>query len=585
MEEDASRITRWYDRLAAIEFGSLFTRMDQDFDIWEMNPTPSNITAYEWDIRNKTKHHPSEIVVVSNELRVNSDNVQSILSSADMQIQVRMAEAEGLDKRAEIGKLERLFYYMLEQGDLRLRRLTLPSLRECSDWHALVRGWRAARILNYKVGRNIIIDYKPLDPRYLVFEVGGEGLIKVGYKTFKTRASLESEWGKELAGTAWYKFWQKAEENIEVIDYWEYEDTGRFGNAVVCQNAFLKEPEIVKLRSMPFVIIPVSTRPPIADSRGNRLKGYGESIFAPNRSINALRNRLASIAVNHANLLANLPMINLKGEAGKSLPPNAMFNVPGSVIELVKGENVLEAPPVMEFSATAMNILTWLTNQVQMTLLPPYQLEQPPASGTRYALAAEASNKIFNPQLRSLNHFYEDICRLIEEQLIDGGIQVKFQSLLRKEYAQVEVTPIDLKRPHIIKVECTAANPWEKMDTAQVAQMLSTLGLPRIWIWENILKLQDPKLIQDLVALEAYEHSPEGMMKRAVEVLVDRGYIDEAEKLVEQMDMMDQQQKTMLEQGMGPTPQRELPAQPPLEPGPPLEARPPVMPPEAGIGV
>ena len=582
MEREASKITAWYDRLAKGEFSALFTRMDEDFDVWEMNPSPSNITAYESGILSKTKKHPSEITVISNDLRVNCDNVQSILSSADMQIQVRMAEAEGIDKRAEIGKLERLFYYMLEQGDLRLRRLTLPTLRECSDWHALVRGWRATRILNYKAGNKIIADYIPLDPRYLVYEVGGEGLIKIGYKTFKSKSSLASEWGRELAGTPWYKPWEKKEETTEVIDYWEYEDVGKYGNAVVSENIFLKEPEILKMRSMPFSIIPVSTRPPIADSTGTKLKGYGESIFASNRNINALRNRFASIAVNHANLMANQPMINYVGPGGRTIPRDAMFNVPGEVIELTIGENRLEASPAKELSPTVVNMLSWLNSQVRTTLLPPFQLEQPPASGTRYALAAEASNKIFNSQLRSLNHFYEDICRLIEEQLIDGGIKVKFQSLFEKEYAQVEVTPVDLKRQHIIKVEATASNPWEKMDTAQVAQMLETLGLPRVWIWEHILKLQDPKLIQDLVALEAYEHSPEGMMKRAVEVLMDRGYVDEAKKLVDQMDMMERQQQAMAGEGVG------LPGRPPetpLEMAPPLPLEPtsPVMPPEAEL--
>jgi len=63
-------------------------------------------------------------------------------------------------------------------------------------------------------------------------------------------------------------------------------------------------------------------------------------------------------------------------------------------------------------------------------------------------------------------------------------------------------------------------------------------------------------LIQDLLALEIYEHSPEGMMKRAVEVLMDRGYVFEAQKLVEQMDRL-------------PTQEAETSKQPPVEARPP----------------
>ena len=577
MERDASKITNWFADKEG-EFKELWTRMDEDLEVWEMNPSPANMTAYESSVKAKTREHIRDINIISNELRVNCDNVLSILSSADMQIQVKMAEAEGIDKRAEIGKLERLFYFMLEQGDLRLRRLLLPSLRESSNWHALVRGWRAARILNYKSKGSIIVDYMPLDPRYLVYEMGESGVVRVAYKGFKSKSSLESEWGKELAGTPWYKPWVKEKKSIEVIDYWEYEDEGRIGNAVVCQNTFLKEPEILKMRSMPFSIIPVSTRPPIADSSGTRLKGYGESIFASGRAIHAVRNRFASVVANYTNLLANQPMINYRTAMGRSIPSDAMFNVPGGVVELTMGENRLEPPPMREISPTVVNMLAWLSGQVEATLLPKFGVEQPPASGTRFALGMEQSNKVFNPQLRSLNHFYEDICRLIEEQLIDGGIKVKVQSLLKKEYAEGEVTPVDLKKPHRIMVETTARNPWEQMDTAQIAQMLESLGLPKIWIWENILKIQDPKLMQDLMALEIYEHSPEGMMKRAVEVLMDRGYVVEAQKLVEQMVMMERQQQAMV--GKGARPPEGPPEMPPeMPPGP------PVMPPEAEMGM
>ena len=595
METEPSKIMSWFKNLADGEFYPLWTRNDEDFDIWEMNPSPSNMTGYESDIKAKTKHHGSEIDIISNELRLNSDSVQSILSSADIQISVKMAEAEGIDKRAEVGRLERLFYYMLEQGDLRLRRLVLPSLIESSNWHALVRGWRAARILNYEIQGKIIADYTPLDPRHLVYEVGGEGLTKVGYKTFKSKAALEREWGKEIDKHPWYKPWEKSQKSIEVIDYWEKGD-GVCWNSVVAQGTVLKSPEAHKMRSMPFVIIPVSTRPPISDDTGTGLKGYGESIFASNRNINAVRNRFVSIVINHGNLLANLPVINYVGQDGRSLPEGALFNVPGGVLELTLGGNKLEAPPVKEISPTVVNILAWLNDQVQSALLPPFQLEQPPASGTRYALSAEASNKIFNPQLRSLEHFIEDICRLIEEQLIDGGIKVKFQSVHKKQYAVVTVKPVDLKKDHIIKVEVTASNPWEKMDTAQQAQMLEALGLPREWIYENILKLQDPELIKKIQALEIYEHSPIEMMKRAAEVLMDMGYEVEARKLVEQMHKLAVQEGTeapdesdmLAMQERGAVGGTQAPTGAPMgeeamRTAPPLEPRPPALPPMEGI--
>ena len=555
--QKASEITTEVKKKFEDEFKPLFKRMDEDLKVWEMDPSPANLTEYHSDILTKTRQHKSDIIIVSNELRTNCDNVQSILSSSDMQIMVRMAEAEGMDMRTDIGRLERLFYFLLEQGDLRLRQLLLPSLREASNWHALVRGWRMARILTYKGQKGrIIANYTALDPRYVVYEMGADGILWLGNKTFKSQATMKSEWGFEGG---------KVKDN-EVIDYWYFEKPYKIWNAVVYGNVFLKKFELLKIRSMPFSIIPVSTRPPIADATGTKLKGYGDSIFASGRAIHAVRNRFATMVANQANLLANQPLIHFRAKGGGRDIPGSFQDVPGGTVELTMGEDILEPSPMKEISPTVTNLLNWFGGQVEATILPKFQMETPPASGTRYALAAEAANKTFNPQVRSLNHFYEDICRLIEEQLIDGGIKVKFQSLLKNKYDEVEISPVDLKKPHIIKVEFMARTPWTQMDTAQVAQMLKSLGLPDGWIWENILKVQDPKALADLAAIELFEHSPKGAMKRAVEALIEtRGDIAAAQSLIRDLDKLEAQEQMMAEGGV------------------PEGTRPPVMPTEVGM--
>ncbi len=220
------------------EFKELHTRMDEDFPIWDMDTSPS--TSYKLEIEAKTKAHPSELEVVSNDLRTFCDNVQSTLAFADMQIMVRMAEAEGEDKREEIGKLERLLYFALEQGDERLMRLLLPPLRLSLIWFSLVRGWSAGRFLVYKKNKNVIFNFMAFDPRWLVYEVGDEGLIWVAHKTFKSKGALESQYKKEiLGGKPWYKPWGKSQDSVEVIEYWVKEED-EIKNAIICDKKFLK---------------------------------------------------------------------------------------------------------------------------------------------------------------------------------------------------------------------------------------------------------------------------------------------------------------------------------------------------------
>ena len=545
---DASEITKQVESKEKEEgFDTRNARMDNDFDLW-------NLVAgiYEDTIRTKTKEHATDIEITSNKPRTFCDGVQAILSSADMQIMVRMAEAEGEDKRSDIGKLERLFNFALEKGDERLRRLLLPPLREQLIWYSLVRGWVAGRFLVYKDGNDVIFDFFPLDPRWLTYEVGADGFLWVAYKTFRSRDALADEY------TVTEKSFLTREEKEKpfhaakkhdnpVIDYWKYEGKGKIGNAVVCDRTFLKELEIHDLPSMPILVMPVTTRPPIANSSGtSQLEGYGESIFAPIRGVNAIRNRFVSMVATHAKLMAQQALINYRTPQGIDLTTTS--NVPGGVMNLPMNENRLEQSPMKEISPTVIGMLEWLNSQIEDGTLPDIRMGTPPQSGTLQNLLQEAGNRVFNPQLRNLNYFYADICRLIEEQLLVTKSKVRVQTEEKRKYYETQVTSIDLKRPHIIKVEFTARTPWTQMDTAQIAQMLKSLGLPDGWIWENILKVQDPKGLADLAAIELFEHSPKGAMKRAVEALIEtRGDIMAAQSLVRDMDRLEAQEQMAME--------------------------------------
>jgi len=292
---------------------------------------------------------------------------------------------------------------------------------------------------------------------------------------------------------------------------------------------------------MPFSIRPISTRPPISGATEAKIKGYGESIFAPNREITKMVNELASLWASHANLLAKQPTVNYYDTDGVQLQTTVYLAE--AVLNLPKAHNELAQTPMKEISPTLVNLVAWLDAQRERGSLPDIPIGEPPPSGTLYNLVQEAGNKIFNPQVRNLNDIYGDICHLIEEQLLASKLKVKVETMVKDKYFATQVTPVDLKRPHTIKVEFTARTPWTQLDTAQVAQMLKALGLPDSWIWENILKVQDPKGLADLAAIELFEHSPKGAMKRAVEALVEtRGDIAGALSLVRDMDRMEAQE-------------------------------------------
>ena len=544
MAESASEISAKVNSKMQ-EFSPRFERMDEDFEIWDMQETSATID-YDGG-KHKTvssTKRGSDIHVISNDLRTFADQVYSTLASAEMGIMVRMAQEEGEDKRDDIGKLERLMRFAMDMVDRRLRKQVLPALRDNTIWYSINRGWAAARVLVYKTkSGEVIFDILPQDPRWLAFETCADGLSWTGYKTFRSEEKLKGEWG----------YTGGAKNNNEVIDYWRQIDNGVFENAVVSGANFVKKPTKYKMRSFPEIIVPVATRPPLAassESSTEMVEGYGDSIYAPARDINRTWNRMASVVATHANLLSKQPTINYYDDQGEII--KSTVYLAEYVKNLPMGHNELKEAPMKDISPVVANLLGLLSQQKERAMLPNIPVGSPAPSGTLYNLVQEQGNKIFNPQLQNLNYFYEEICRLIEEQLVDGGISVDVKYEEKKKYFETKVTPVDLKKPHIIKVEFTAKSPWTQLDTAQVGQMLIDLGLPKTWVWEHILKIDDTRLIRRLLALEAYEYSPEGMMKEAVDVLMEMGYGFEASKLVEKMDLMESQERQEVTGGQMP---------------------------------
>jgi len=535
--DDAVKITNEVSTRRA-SFNDLFTRMDSDFDRWAMRkkgyPTDYNLLT-----KTFTGTHETDIDVITNDPRTFCDSVQAILTASERQIAVRMAEAEGEDKREDIGKLERLLSFAFEKADERLVRIQLPPLKDSLVWYSMLRGWLAGRFLVYKDGKDVIFDFLPYDPRWLVYQVGTNGLLWSAYTYFASAGELEDEYGKEQKGKAWYKPWEKKKDNYEVIDYWRYEGEGKVSNGIICEKNFLHK-ETYDMLSMPILIAPVATRPPIWGGSGNEMGGYGESILAPNRDIDDLLNELGSMWATHANLLAKQPTINYYDDQGIQLKDTAY--IAEMVLNLPVAHNKLEPTPLKEISPTLVNLVNWLDSKRVRGSLPDIDIGRPPPSGTLYNLVQETSNRVFNPQLRNLSSFYADICRLTEEQLLTNKLKVNVKIEQKRKYYETEVKPVDLKRPHIIKVEYTARTPWTQLDTYQVADMAKRLGLPDGFIQEHILKLPDPKGLGDLSAIEMAEHSPKLAMLRAWVALRKAGRDEEAATLEEDMGRLAMQE-------------------------------------------
>ena len=551
--ENASQITKDVETRMT-DFRDRFTRMDGDFERWDMKGASG---YYKPLLHRKTERRDTDIEIIGNDFRTFSDDVQAILSASERQIAVRMAETEGEDMREAIGKFERLLEYAFEKADERLINLLMGTLKENLVWYSIVRGWVAARFLVYKDGKNVIFDFLPYDPRWLAYWVGSEGLTRTAHTTSNSPEALEDEYGKMVKKSPWYKPWTKDKKSYDVIDYWKKEGDGKFSNAILCEGEFIKDPEEYDMKSMPVLIAPVATRPSIRGNLESKMEGYGDSIFAPTRQTGDLLNKLASMWASHANLLYKQPIVNYRGPQGIEIKDTLHYA--GGVINLPEGQNRLDEVPMKEISATLVNLVSWAEGKRVRGSLPDIDIGKPPPSGTLYNLVQETSNRVFNPQLRNLNAFYSNAGRLIEEQLLAGGVggdkikKFKIQGQLKNEYYEEDIAPIDLKRAHIIKVEFTARTPWQQMDTYQIADMAKRQGIPQRWINEHILKFQDPKYLDDLSAMEMGDASPKLAMLKAIEAYMKYGQPEKAMQLMQDMynmQMQEEAQTQTMEQGV-----------------------------------
>jgi hypothetical protein len=437
-----------------------------------------------------------------------------------------MVEKQGKDRRDDIAKLERLIAFALDKADERLTNvLLLPPMLDYLLWSAMIRGRLAARVLVEHDGENVTFDFLPLDPRHILYELGKDGFRWIAYRTYRSASAIMDEYGKEVGN----------KESNEVIDYWRCDRPKEYTNLRMCKGDLLMEPVSYELPSMPILYLLVPSVPPIADSSGKVINN-GDSIYAGAREIYKFEDDLISMWASHAKLLKEQPIINYYDDEGKQLTTTTFHAE--DIINVPMGHNKLEASPVKEISNTLVNLLGMIGSLRQRVTLPDIEfgeLRNFPLSGTAINELKESRDKVFGPIVRALNIFYTNIAYQIEQQMLAKKMVATVETEKDKKYYAVKVGPVDLQEAHIVRVEFISQTPWEQMDTAALADMLKRQGFPDLWIWENIYKVQDPKGMEDQVAVEVAEHSPTLMRLKAIAQFLKQERRDEAMVLIQEL--------------------------------------------------
>ena len=569
MAESAKEITTKVAKREA-DFKSVFDRMDYDYDLWSK---PGGFYRIGDSAFKGTREN--EVIYISPRPMSFADHIHSRLANAERQIIVRMLEKEGEDKRDDIALLERLHDFSFAWADDTLTdnpAIGIPLL-DYLLWCGAIRGRFAARILVLEEDGKVIFNFVPLDPRFLVYEAGPSGMSWSAYKTYRSAEAIKDEYGEEPKSKGLLP-WTKKDKNNVVTDYWKLVEPRVYANTVILGEDQILHHEEHKLNRFPIHYLAVPKVPPVSlgssvTEKGNvtgelgQTSRHGDSIYAGVREVYQFKNDLVSSWATHAKTLAEQPLINYMDDEGKVLTTTT--SKAGLIANLPMFHNKLEVSPMKDVSATLVNLVALVDAEIQIATLPDAEIgaiRTPPyPSGTALESMKEAREKAFGPLIRGLNIFYTGICRSVEQQLIDGGISVTVKSELERKYYEHKVTAVDLKEPHIVRVEFIAQTPWTQLDTYLIADMAKRLGLPDQFIWEFILKLPDPKGLDDLSAVELAEHSPTLIRLKAIRTLLKQGRQDEAMPLIQELytEWLQQQQEQGTITGGEITPEEEAP--------------------------
>lgn len=525
----------------------LWKRHDSDFDLWQMKERSFDT-------------HKGAINRTSNRPRAFADKCQGYLSRAKMNIRVKsptsLASPEANDLSS---KIERMLRFGFQQADKRLLRLQKPDLKNAMIWFDNNRGRIGVRVLVYMKDGKIVWDFLPLDPRHLVFDIGGDDISWFAYRTFRTPQSIKDNFGVDLTDE---------KKPVEVWDYWDGKE-----NAVICHQSpytdrgsnTLKKPTPHNLSRPPISLVTVPTNPSIFDETGVSVKFDGESIYAPNRLQYKQTDRLASLLATHVNKLVKQPTLHFYDPAitnpmtGKTIEIDDSLSYAGAIANLPITHRLEEMPGRDIPRAFEIDYASMQRNEQLATFADvEYGVDQPPHSGTALSLLREDKNKVLLPRLQAMEFAYSDICDIVCEQLQEQGITVQTKLFANNEYDIESVTPEELEeaKDFYKKVNFVLSYPYEDMQILGQIEMATRLGIVSIdTAREEIAQIPDSQAEAAKVAIQnAKAQSPEIDLWEAIQALKKQGKDFAAATLSQQLQMVSEQRKQIIAQAQGGVP-------------------------------
>ena len=528
----------------------LRNRMDRDYSLYRLDPYDAG-DGYQ----SYTSNEPSTF----------ADKVISFVTGSEMVARIPNVAEKEKTRKANNMK-EKFFLGILKSADERIKRHSMPSIKNQLAWYITLRGWYAGRALLVKdKDEDTYVDITPWDPMHTYWSLGSEGLEWACYKVKKSKELVESQYNIKIPSNTDYD----DEDWIDVYDYYDKEM-----NTVVLSNGRVaKKPTPHGADQVPVFLGPVGSAPmiqalndmtPIDDT----IADYGESIFKHNRENYEKNNQIMSIMLELTSRARRQGLKIISRDGTKSLDEDPYKE--GTEISLAQGEDVqpLGMMEVARETGSFMGLVSGATQRgsIPHTLSGDIQFQ---LSGFAINTLRQGVDSVISPRIEALESAYNDFCMLICDQYMTeayNSMELSGQDMNR-QYFKEKIDPKDMENTGDIEITFVGQLPQDditKMNMAQIARDGENPLFPDVYIRDKILGIQDTDMIDDAIKEQTAERIlPEAALWTMMQSAEDRGRPDLAQFYYgELITMMNEKQAKRLQSEQ----QLQQVAQPPQPP-------------------
>jgi len=447
---------------------------------------------------------------------------------------------------------ERMYYHGFQRADERLSLIGEPPLLASVNWQAAILGRTAVRVLVFKDNGEIVWDYLPLNPRFLTFSFGANGLMWACYETFRSSECIYNEYKKEVP--------EIEGKGISVSDYWDGDHNVRYITKTGEVLQSWKHP----LGEVPIILQPVARAPKAIDTDGIKVTTWGESIFDHVKTPFKTLNKMRSIAATHAHFLAKRPIEEIYEE---SVEPNieeeSIDYHPGA---LIKHPKTIELKPmdIADIPESLVTMMGDLSSGIRAATYTQLNPDTPAHSGSALRILGQEQRDTETPIVSTLNTLYTRICKMAKRQILLLKLTIDVQTVVDGQYQIYDMKPKLLENDFHVSAELIRQDVYDEVEALQRAQLMKqNRFMSTADIMERILNEQDVPSQMGKIDMEDVEAAiPEMKLRRLIsqkqrefDDLVERGIqdrnlADEIKMLKQQLAMLAMEKQQTLQQGM-----------------------------------